>query len=257
MEDDDTQSGGYDEFSLVKGKSHLTITISANLAPYDSGPFQKWVMKIHSWEVKEGFHPNSDSITLIQRENEEIRNTWNYKFKIELTIMLLNETQLKLDAVITNTGSEKFSFSCSFYSYFIVSDVLDDKISGLNGCTYIHKEEGGNDLEKTREQCLETNKKIKLSELSHRIYINTPSGQKIEKLPSNRTVKLEKFNLPDIVLYNPYGEGLSGLDGDEIETGYNDCEKENTICIEAGTVDGSVALEPNKSYAAHLILTVE
>ncbi|XP_054714433.1 uncharacterized protein LOC129224059 [Uloborus diversus] len=235
-----SQKSVFDGKKAIRGGVPIVFP---NFGPWTSGP-QHGFARITPWLVKEGFDKNADSITLVLHDNDEMRKTWNYKFRIEYTIKLVNDTQLKLDVVITNTGVEEFPFTFLFHTYFSVEYISDCRITGLKDCTYIDKTRG-------EEQFLEKSEKIEISEFTDRIYKNTPIIQEVENIVGNRTCKIEKFNLPDTVLWNPYAENAKTM------SDFGNEEWQKMVCVEAGAVSSPVVLEPMKSYAAHQILTIQ
>ncbi|XP_035233274.1 putative glucose-6-phosphate 1-epimerase [Stegodyphus dumicola] len=165
------------------------------------------------------------------------------RFRFEYTLSLISETQLKMDVVITNTGDSSFSFTFLLHTYFSVPDVTLCKVTGLKDCTYIDKVRNGKEFIEDREE-------VTVSEFTDRIYKNTSVVHKIKNLSGDREGSIEKFNLPDTVIWNPWIENAKSM------TDFDDDEWKNMICVEAGYVSSSVALQSSKSFLASQILSV-
>ncbi|CAL1274798.1 unnamed protein product [Larinioides sclopetarius] len=148
-----------------------------------------------------------------------------------------------MDALITNTGEKEFDFTFLLHTYFAVSDVKECAVTGLKGCSYIDKV-------KNKPDCFEENEELKLSEATDRVYKKTASVIKLKPVSDNREMTIEKSNLPDTVVWNPWEEGAKKMED------FGDDEWKSMICVEAGYVNSPYILKPKESFRASQVLAV-
>ncbi|GFT81000.1 putative glucose-6-phosphate 1-epimerase [Nephila pilipes] len=209
--------------------------------PWECGP-QHGFARRAKWSMKE-IAGNTDSATFILEDSEATRELWNYKFRFEYILSLVSDNELKMEAIITNTGEKEFDFTFLLHTYFAVSDVKKCAVIGLKGCNYIDKV-------KNNQNCLEENEEVKISEATDRIYQKTPSIILMKPISENREATIEKINLPDTVVWNPWEEGAKKMED------FGDEEWKSMICVEAGFVNSPYNLKPNESFKASQLLRV-
>ncbi|CAL1274797.1 unnamed protein product [Larinioides sclopetarius] len=211
--------------------------------PWQYGP-QHGFARRTKWSVKERAGDSvSDAVTLILEDSDDTRKLWDYKFRFEYTLTLISDEKLKMDALITNTGEKEFDFTFLLHTYFAVSDVKECAVTGLKGCSYIDKV-------KNKPDCFEENEELKLSEATDRVYKKTASVIKLKPVSDNREMTIEKSNLPDTVVWNPWEEGAKKMED------FGDDEWKSMICVEAGYVNSPYILKPKESFRASQVLAV-
>lgn len=166
------------------------------------------------------------------------------RFRFEYTITLVSDSKIKMDALIVNTGEDAFPFTFLLHTYFSVPDVLFCRITGLAGCAYIDKVQNGATFREERSE-------VTLSEFTDRVYMNTPLMQRVRHISGKRTATLEKFNLPDTVVWNPWSSNAASM------SDFGDDEWQRMVCVEAGAVHTPIILQPRKAFDAAQIITVD
>jgi len=215
--------------------------IFPQFGPWKCGP-QHGFARRTMWTAK-GNGEESDTVTFVLTDSNSSREMWNHRFLFEYTLSLLSESEMEMDAVITNTGDTSFDFTFLLHTYFSVPDVISCRITGLKECTYVDKVRNGV-LNK------EENDEVALSEFTDRIYQNTSSVHKLRNISYDRNLEIHKFNLPDTVVWNPWTENAKKMDD------FGDDEWKNMICVEAGYVSSSYSLKPKESFNCSQILKV-
>jgi len=113
------------------------------------------------------------------------------------------------------------------------------------GCTFIDKtREPPNSYQECRDV-------VTVNEWTDRIYTHTPPEHIITNVVSGRKMRIQKYNLPDTVIWNPW------LDKAKEIPDFGDDEFPNMICVESGHVSTPVALMPGTAFEASQILQVD
>lgn len=136
-----------------------------------------------------------------------------------------------------------FSFNLLLHTYFKVPDVRRCQITGLHGCTFIDKTREGTIYQEGRDV-------VTINEWTDRIYQNTPQEHIITNVVSGRKMRIQKYNFPDTVIWNPW------IDQAKEMSDFGDDEYPNMVCVEAGHVSSPVILLPGTAFEASQILQV-
>jgi len=172
-------------------------------------------------------------------DNEESRKLWNHSFKLEYTVVL-SESKLYTELSITNTGGDSFDFTTLLHTYFHVDDISQCKLTGFKDVTFVDK------VANTGKDEVESREVIVIDRNVDNIYKNTNTHEIIE---GNRTITLEKNNLPDTVLWNPWivkAQQMSDFNND----GYK-----NMVCVEEGRVVERKILNSDENFKCDQTLT--
>lgn len=94
------------------------------------GLTRKAVFEVRGTEYSE----EMTSVTLGFRSDEATRASWPHDFDFEYTVTV--SMKLNLRAVVRNTGSGPFVFSCGFHPYFLVRDAQGVTVKGVGGLAY-------------------------------------------------------------------------------------------------------------------------
>ncbi|XP_018353169.1 PREDICTED: glucose-6-phosphate 1-epimerase isoform X1 [Trachymyrmex septentrionalis] len=176
-------------------------------------------------------------------DNEFTRSLWNSQFRLTYRL-ILREKELHFNIGVYNPSREDpFSFNLLLHTYFKVPDVRRCQITGLHGCTF---------LDKTRDNQIyqEGRDVVTVCEWTDRIYQNTQPEHIITNVVSGRKMRVQKYNFPDTVVWNPWQEKARDIPD------FGDDEFPNMICVESGHVSSPVVLLPGTAFEASQILQV-
>lgn len=238
------------EYLFVSGKSLFDNKkairggvpfVFPQFGPWSNGP-QHGFARISRWSVADQAQIGTDSITLVLEDDEKSRSMWNNKFRIDYTITL-GDRQITMNVKVTNTGKESFPFTLLLHTYFSVPDTTLCSISGLKGCSFVDKVKNGLISTEDRDE-------VKIAEFTDRVYRNTPQEHTISNVAGGKSIKLQKNNFPDTVVWNPWTENAKQM------SDFGDDEWKNMICVEAGYVSESVIVEPLKNFIASQTLAI-
>lgn len=91
---------------------------------------------------------------------------------------------------------------------------------------------------------------VTVCEWTDRIYHNTQPEHIITNVVSGRKMRVQKYNFPDTVVWNPWQEKARDIPD------FGDDEFPNMICVESGHVSSPVTLLPGTAFEASQILQV-
>ncbi|XP_045481885.1 putative glucose-6-phosphate 1-epimerase [Harmonia axyridis] len=171
------------------------------------------------------------------------RNMWNYQFRLTYRL-ILREKELHFNVNVYNTNKEaSFYFTLLLHTYFKVPDVRRCQITGLSGCTYVDKLRDCNIYHENRDA-------VVVTEQTDRIYRNTSQEHIITNVVSGRKMRIQKYNFPDTVVWNPWAEKAKELPD------FGPEEWPNMLCLEAGRVTHPIVLQPGTAFEASQSLQV-
>lgn len=158
--------------------------------------------------------------------------------------LILREKELHFNIATYNPSKDlTFSFNLLLHTYFKVPDVRRCQITGLHGCTFIDKTREGAIYQEGRDV-------VTINEWTDRIYQNTPQEHIITNVVSGRKMRIQKYNFPDTVIWNPW------MDQAKEMSDFGDDEYPNMVCVESGHVSSPVILLPGTAFEASQILQV-
>jgi D-hexose-6-phosphate mutarotase len=164
---------------------------------------------------------------------QEQKSLWNYRrfinsaFKLVYTITLRGGN-LTTRMQVHNTGTETFPLHFLFHTYLLVKDVSSVQILGLDGCNFD---------DSAVQQTGTTSGVVTIGREVDRVYTNVTNNN----LALKDTIAIEKHNLPDVVVWNPWIEKAKALKD------LGDNEYTRFVCVEAGSVHDYVQLQAGNS----------
>jgi len=191
------------------------------------------------WEVAEvevtKEEPAVVRLDLQLKDNKSTSDIWPHNFIAKLSIRL--STKLTVVFSVANTGKEEFDFQLALHTYYSVSDIQNISVTGLKDSVYIDKVKDGAKDKENRQAAT-------FSEEVDRVYTDVKDNVDIFDKERERTLHLERNNLPDVVLWNPWIEKARNL-GDLGEDAYP-----KFVCVEVGHIDKPVVLAPGQHWVA-------
>lgn len=206
-----------------------------NFGPWECGP-QHGFARGKVWTCVQN---TGHCVVLELTSDEETKNIWNYDFKLTYTVTL-NGHSLETSLSVDNLGTEAFDFTTLLHTYLRVPAVQNIRISGLENIGF-HDSLTKKYIEGIDGDIQGINENV------DRVYANTPN---IHLLKFDEThIKVEKTNLPDTVLWNPWSDKAKGMND------FGDDEYLEMVCIEAGKVAERQFLEPSENWQCKQVLT--
>ncbi|CUM68346.1 uncharacterized protein PRCAT00006068001 [Priceomyces carsonii] len=176
----------------------------------------------------------------------ELLKCWNggsYDFTLILTIQL-EEGKLKTGIEVENTGIEAFEFNWLFHTYYKVPDVTDTLVNNLVDQQCYDQ--------LLAESYVEKSPIVGFTEEFDRIYKKVDTSKIFQIIEFGKVLtNIERFNLPDTVVWNPWIEKSEGMADFLPKDGYL-----QMLCIEPGHVSDFVKLAAGKKWSASQNISV-
>uniref|UniRef100_A0A131XEB9 glucose-6-phosphate 1-epimerase n=1 Tax=Hyalomma excavatum TaxID=257692 RepID=A0A131XEB9_9ACAR len=174
-------------------------------------------------------------------DNGCTRSIWNHGFRL-LYCIKIRKAQLRLELSVENTGTDAFEFTALLHPYWRVADVRCCTLSGCQGVLYADKTKDFGESREEREY-------VTVSQWTDNIYKSTERVHKLTPVGAGKILTIEKENLPDTVVWNPWAKMASELEDFSPE------EYLSMLCVEPGHVARPVRLQPAQRFHAACTFT--
>jgi D-hexose-6-phosphate mutarotase len=152
--------------------------------------------------------------------------------------------RLEMELVTSNTGSKAITIGQALHAYFVVGDVRQVRIEGLDGCPYIDKVDGG-------RRGIQDGTLI-IGRETDRIYLDATVDCIIDDPVLTRRIRIGKHGSRSTVVWNPWADKAASM-GDLGENNYL-----RMVCVEAANVaDDLVTVAPDSSCRLGVVCSVE
>lgn len=193
------------------------------------------------WSI---FEREGDTVVLkLTSEDDNFLEKFGCEDSFTLSVRYtITDFQLFTRITVTNTGGEEMAYTTALHTYFRVEDVTKARVEGLYRVGYLDSLDG-------RVMKTEENPCISISEEVDRIYLSTPPTVRLVDPIGKRVLTIEKYNLPDIVVWNPWVDKARRT-GD-----LGDDEYKEMLCVETGCIKPAIKLAPGTVWKAEQIVT--
>ncbi|KAI0184203.1 galactose mutarotase-like domain-containing protein [Xylaria flabelliformis] len=164
--------------------------------------------------------------------DEKTKELWPYTFSAIYTVTLTPDG-IRTGIVINNDGDKPFDCQFLCHTYLRINDITKVEVTGLENAEYIDKVDGA----KTKSQ----SGAVTITGETDRVYTSEPTIVVSEG--GSTAFKIERDNLENVVVWNPWTEKAAGMGDFEPKDGFK-----NMICVEAGSVAGWTTLEAGDAY---------
>lgn len=191
--------------------------------------------RTNDWEVITSRVLNDGRTQLCLRlpENESIHELWPYAFGLEISITV-GET-LEIELHTENRQDEAINITEALHAYFIVGDITNVSVQGLEDTEYVDKVSGG-------QRKLQHGQVIIDSEID-RVYHGTRAECVIRDPGLKREIHISKRGSNSTIVWNPWQEKAKAL-GDMGENGYR-----RMLCVESGNaLEDTICLAPGEAH---------
>ena len=147
---------------------------------------------------------------------------WPFGFTLRLRLALC-PAGLNLSLSVRNTGGEAFPFSAALHSYYLVDQLADCRLAGLQYVRF--SDDGGN-------VALQETAALAFPGKLDRIYYQLPAALTLDA--GSATLRLEQEGFTDAVVWNPGPADAAALNDLEDE------EYQRFICIEPALIEPDV-----------------
>ncbi len=151
-----------------------------------------------SWEVTacQALEDGGTRVAFALMQNEQTRALFPKACRLELVLEI--GEQLHVSLVTTNLDTEAIAIGEALHTYFRIGDIGEVQVSGLDGCDYLDKADGGRS--KTQAGA------VAFAAETDRIYLNTASECVIEDARLGRRIHIGKNGSLSTVVWTPWTE---------------------------------------------------
>lgn len=175
-------------------------------------------------------------------DTEETRAIWPYSF--ELAIAISVGKTLRLELITRNTGTQAFSITQAFHTYFSVGDINQVKIFGLESKNYLDKVANG--VQKQQQGAIEIASEV------DRIYTHITEDLIIDDNKLGRRIVIASQGSKTAVVWNPWSEICAQMADLENEA------YKNFVCVETtNAADDVVTIAPGETFQLVAVYLVE
>lgn len=172
-------------------------------------------------------------VTLSTESDEESRRWWPHEFRLLHRVTV--GAELKMELVVSNTGSAVFRFEEALHTYHRVGDAEKICVKGLDGVAFLDN----TDANREKKQ----NGDVVMTQATDNAYLNTESTLELVDPVLRRRIQIAKENSVTTVVWNPWQSGAKAL------ADLGDDEWRQFACAEASNIlSGAVELAPGAQH---------
>ncbi len=181
-------------------------------------------------------------VVLGLKDNSETQSIWPYVFNLSLTVTIGKTLQLELKT--QNTGDKPFVITQALHSYFLVGDIHETRVTGLQDIDYIDKT-------LPSLPCIKQHGAVIIDKEVDRIYLKAPSETKLVDDALKRIVTITSHGSHTTVVWNPWVESTAQM-ADLPNDSYL-----HFLCVEtANAANDEVVIAPDESFCLHMEVAI-
>jgi D-hexose-6-phosphate mutarotase len=191
---------------------------------------------------------NGDTrIGLVLMQNEQTRAQFARACRVELTATV--GASLTIDLVTSNFDTEAVEIGEALHTYLRIGDIGTATVSGLDGCEYVDKVDGG--ARKRQSGAVTFTGEV------DRVYLNTESECVIEDPDLKRRIRIGKTGSRSTVVWTPWQEKADKMadfgPGRANQGGWREM-----VCVEsANALDNVVSVPAGGSHTMSVVYSAE
>lgn len=197
-----------------------------------------------AWQVESTAETADGAICMVMvlEQSDSTRSQWPHAGSVRTTLTIGRE--LRIELTTRNEGQEAFPLSEALHTYFAVGDIRRAPITGLDGCIYVDKVDGG--ARHTQSGAIVIGSEV------DRVYVDTAADCLIEDASLNRRIRIRKEGSQSTVVWNPWAAKAEKM-GDFGPDGHL-----GMVCVESGNaLENTLTLAPGASHSMTAIYSVE
>lgn len=197
------------------------------------------------WQVTraETLDDGAMRLAFVLLQNEQTRAQFPHACRLELSLSV--GSVLRAELTTTNLDTVPVTIGEALHTYFQVGDIGAVEVSGLAGCTYVDKVEGG--ARKRQEG------EIRFAGETDRVYLDTESTCVITDPLLKRRIVIDKTGSRSTIVWTPWQEKAEKM-GD---LGPNDGWR-RMLCVESGNaLDNVVRIAPGQVHTLGVVYRAE
>jgi glucose-6-phosphate 1-epimerase len=197
--------------------------------------------RIRSWTLDscEALADGTVRVALVLASDEASLRLWPHPFTLRMIFTV--GRSLGLDLEVRGVGSP-LTFEEAFHTYFLVGDVRQVRVDGLENTEYLDK------VDSFRKK-MQPPEPIRISGETDRVYLNTRAAGVIHDPVFGRTITVEKEDSATTVVWNPW------IDKARAMPDFGDDEWPGMICVETANVgEAAVRLGADSTHRLRALI---
>lgn len=198
--------------------------------------------RTRSWRL-EPLTQEQDSVvvTLATESDEDSRKWWSHEFRLVHRITV--GAVLKLELIVSNTGTVPFHFEEALHTYNRVGNAEELRITGLDQVAFLDNRDGNREKRQNGD--------FRFIGAVDNAYIDTQNTVEIVDPALRQRIRLQKQGSMTTVVWNPWSDGAVAL------ADLGDDEWRQMACVEASNILGNaITLAPGAQHTMTAILSV-
>jgi len=204
------------------------------------GSAQHGIVRTAEWRLLRDETINGSQYVEIDLSSQHLPpSSWPYQWNLSMLITAATSFQLQLTTL--NEGNEPFFITQALHTYFLVGNIFDTQLSGLDRKKYIDKTKQN---ERMTQQGLLT-----IGQEIDRVYLDTQLVR-IHDTANQRVMEVKSNQASSMVVWNPWEEKCRALADLQNE------DYKKFICVEAANFPEEIGIEPGQSFTLDLEISV-
>lgn len=212
--------------------------------PTDPNKPNHGFVRTRLWQLQENqvLSDGSSQVTMAISHTSDTLALWPHPFQLQLIVTI--GTQLTLEWVVQNPGSNPFTWTGALHTYFQVSDIHQITIEGLEGCEYLDKV---NNFRRKQQQGV-----ITFASYVDRVYLDTTADCLIHDPGFHRRIRIHKTGSYTTVVWNPWSENAAQM------RDFGPQEYRQMVCIEtANAANQQITVPPQGESRVTAVISLE
>ncbi|KAJ0678521.1 putative glucose-6-phosphate 1-epimerase [Helianthus annuus] len=186
---------------------------------------------------------NPSSVDLTLKTSSNNLNMWPRSFELRLRVSL-GPDKMTIMSHIKNTDSTSFPFTISLQNYFLVSDISEVRVEGLETLDFLDNLQQG-------KRFTEQPDAITFDGEVDRVYTRTPGNIAIIDHKKKRTIVIRNEGLPDAELWTPWDNAPKAA-----VSGFADKDYKTMLSVDSGVLENPINLKPLEEWKGYQELSV-
>ena len=189
--------------------------------------------RLHQWDLRATeYSDDATELRLSLVDSELTRRSWPFAFELNLHVKL--DQRLSLELTTVNRDTKPFAVSKAFHPYFLVRDIRDVTVLGLDQAPFVDRLSGRTDKQEGP---------LTIRAETDRIYTPSATECVLHDAGLGRAIALVFAGTRNLVVWNPW------IDKARAMADFGDDEYARMLCVEpAIPANAAVTLAPGEQH---------
>ena len=231
----------WDEGHAIRGGVPICFPWFADKVDDPKAPAHGFV-RTKAWQLDSIAQVDGEvTVAMFTESTEDTKRWWPADFRLVHRVTF--GSALKLELVVTNTGSTSLRFEEALHTYHKVGSVKEARVRGLEKVHYFDKTDANRNKTQQGEVAIDSE--------TDRVYLDTRDEIELEDPVLHRRTRITKENSRTTVVWDPWVQKARSL------SDFGDDEWMQMICIETSNVsDFAVDLAPGQQHTMKAVVRV-